>query len=714
MAVIEVQIRKTTALAGIKDDINGRRLPFPTFPPLFVAAYPSLTGASLQRIECLDCTMDASDGDGQVTVHAPLVFHHNRLPEAKAAGSLQAPVTHEHRSTLALELSVVVPVPATPGQPPSPDKPALRWSAPFGLFGGSTPIGIPAGTLPGAELSPAVGAVEANDNVVALRIGTDPHDPVNGPIHDHVGEDDWSLGIPGRLLADVLAAGLHEVLHVKLPAGIVVDRDASGEWYPAMGMFGMGPFPGAIASATLHVQHECVFGIVIPVDLSLSLLLEPSGPTMVQTVQLFWRTDSALCDLVGGSLFFPILPLIIDALIGNAVSAEILGAGLGPGHGFTEIDRGDSSVTYRRTAPVAPPVPRGVVTRSEVGPEGLRVWGVTTKQPPPLGLTGEVTPPTSGLDVDCGRRSVSVKFSPPGVTLRDIGIDGGVPRLFPGRVWFEPPGAWQVTAGPSNTWLDLSLTFAEPPGGHLPAGTATSVYLHTDCGLRWADLGVIPADHPEPTTADRAMMISRCMAISDPWGLGVMNLHWLIDPPDLALGAVRQWSLGFQDLPASVQLEFVAIGPDGTERHLGVVEGHRSVAVELATDADETLQVRAGRALAGAAPVVLQRWVVPFVTAPLDDATEAVASSGGVIGLRDRDGLTRLVDAGPDGRGRIRVADSTAQAEPAFHRLQDALNLERRRGLGAWATTARVSAGLVAVTHRGRLLIGGAGPAVRL
>jgi hypothetical protein len=112
--------------------------------------------------------------------------------------------------------------------------------------------------------------------------------------------------------------------------------------------------------------------------------------------------------------------------------------------------------------------------------------------------------------------------------------------------------------------------------------------------------------------------------------------------------------------------------------------------------------------------VVLQRWVVPFVTAPLDDATEAVASSGGVIGLRDRDGLTRLVDAGPDGRGRIRVADSTAQAEPAFHRLQDALNLERRRGLGAWATTARVSAGLVAVTHRGRLLIGGAGPAVRL
>ena len=85
MAIIELQFRKSAALAGIKDEINRRRLPFPRFPPLFVIAYPGLQQALLQRIECLECTMDPSGGDGQVTVQAQLVFHHNTLDDANGA-----------------------------------------------------------------------------------------------------------------------------------------------------------------------------------------------------------------------------------------------------------------------------------------------------------------------------------------------------------------------------------------------------------------------------------------------------------------------------------------------------------------------------------------------------------------------------------------------------------------------------------------------------
>jgi len=106
--------------------------------------------------------------------------------------------------------------------------------------------------------------------------------------------------------------------------------------------------------------------------------------------------------------------------------------------------------------------------------------------------------------------------------------------------------------------------------------------------------------------------------------------------------------------------------------------------------------------------------VIPFATVPLNHGPVTVASSGGVIGVRDRGGRTRLIDAGPDGGGRVRVADSRMHVDPAFRRLQSALDREGRRGLGAWAVAARISEGMVAIAHRGNLLIGSAGPAVRL
>ena len=148
-----------------------------------------------------------------------------------------------------------------------------------------------------------------------------------------------------------------------------------------------------------------------------------------------------------------------------------------------------------------------------------------------LGLQGSVSAPTSGLHIDCNKKSVTVESRPAQVFLNNIGMDGP-PKVFPNGILFSPPGAWVAVPGTSNDWLDLALTFANPPG-RVPVGTATSVILDTDCGVRWVDLGVIPPDHKPPTAGDILEMISQCMAISDSWGLGVMNLGWLVDPPGI-------------------------------------------------------------------------------------------------------------------------------------------------------------------------------------
>ena len=133
------------------------------------------------------------------------------------------------------------------------------------------------------------------------------------------------------------------------------------------------------------------------------------------------------------------------------------------------------------------------------------------------------------------------------------------------------------------------LTFRDPPGGRLPAGTATSVYLFSNYGVRWVDLGTIPALSPELLVQldARKLMNSYCDSISNPWAGGLTEFTWvdpLLDPDYLerqaGLGRLRLWSVGLRDLPETARVELLAIGPEGRERQLGVIEGRRNVALE--------------------------------------------------------------------------------------------------------------------------------------
>jgi hypothetical protein len=77
-----------------------------------------------------------------------------------------------------------------------------------------------------------VGAIEADDTTIAVRLGTALGDPVTAKIQDHLADKDSSVTVPGQLLADALAASLATVLADGLPGDVTVDEGAVGQWWP--------------------------------------------------------------------------------------------------------------------------------------------------------------------------------------------------------------------------------------------------------------------------------------------------------------------------------------------------------------------------------------------------------------------------------------------------------------------------------------------------
>lgn len=691
MALVEVQLRMQAFIDFFKNEINRQRLPSRTIEDL-----EALKGKLLQRIECVAATVEPSAGATQIRVQADFVFHHNTLAAVRAAGSLQAPVTAQVRMTIPVTIAVVFEKGA----------PSVRWS----LFNGALPGKTIPLSLPGDFIAVS-GAVVADENIVAIRLGTNADDQMDADIVDRVGADDWAQLVSGQVIADVFVRHFRDAIQGALSDELVLDTPASGAWFPAFSHFP----PRVGVSATVVAVDACIFDIDVPVDLQLTGTLQPTGPSLVTTVELRWEPDSTLCEIVGGLLFTPIAFIAINAIASDKATEKMLGSAQ-PFEGFEEIARDDDSITYQQRSLIATPSPQFTLERAEATNEGLVTAGVLSLQSAKRNLQGEVSEPSSGLKRDCTRRTVFVEFRPGKISLRDYGVEGGPPRLLPDGITFDPPNAWVLVPGASNTWLDLTLAFLDPPTGRLPVGTATSVYLHTDCGLRWADLGAVPAPHPPPTTVDIAEMLSHCMAISDRWGMGVLNLEWLVDPPDFSeqFQPLRLWTVGARDLPRDARLKFVAVNTRGAERTVATIEGQRDVAVHIVTDADETLQIRGGRELTAPAPIVSQRWVVPFASVPLASEPVALASSGRVIAVREAEGATQVIDLDAEGAVHSRSIQSAARSDRPVTGVIDALARAERRDRVGSPAPARVDRETVALSHRGALVIGKALPPVRL
>ena len=358
-----------------------------------------------------------------------------------------------------------------------------------------------------------------------------------------------------------------------------------------------------------------LFNVDIGIELTLfAVTFEfPSPGTQKTRAVLTWDADSTLCDVLG-ALTFGVLGGValgvgigtaLTVAIANQVSDTILGKRLNPGDGLVETGRTDDSITYERLGPAPPPPsPEFEITHGSATSSGLTVGGVI-KPKVRAKLVGETVAPTAGIDINCNLRSVSVSLRPAKVLLRTDKPDR-LPWFFFDRIFFDPAGAWAIDVdtaivSPASTKsAHVVLTFRDPPGGRLPAGTATSVYLFTNYGVRWADLGVIPEVSPDLLVKfdARRLMNVYCDSISNPWAGGITRFGWvdpLLDPDylerQIESGRLRLWTLGVRDLPEIARVELVAIGPEGRERPLGVIEGRRHVALEVLTKTNESLAV---------------------------------------------------------------------------------------------------------------------------
>ena len=657
MAIIELQMRRDAFISFVMNEINRQRLPSPG-----IDLFPQIKGKLLQRIECTGATVEASAGAARVIVQADLVFHHNTLAAVRAAGSLQAPVTERFEVTLPVTIAVAFD---------SNGVPSVQWSILNGAFPGkSIPLEL------GDEIPVRSGAVVADDTVVAIRLGTRVDDPVTESIVDRLGSGDWAQLVGGQVIADVFTQHFADAIAGAVDDKLTLDTPAAGAWFPAFG--GSGRMVGV--SATVVAVDECLFDIDVPVDLQLVGTFQPSGASMVTTLTLSWEPDSTVCEIVGGLLFTPIASVAINGIANDKASERLLGTAQ-PFEGFREVARTDESITYQRTTVTDTPSPRFVLQRTEITDEGILTGGALSLQSANRSLEAEVTTPSSALKRDCHRRTVTVEFRHATASLRDLGVEGGPPRLLDKGVTFDPPDCWWIVPGASNTWLDLTLAFVDPPSGRLPAGTATSVFLHTDCGLRWLDLGVIPAQRPAPSTGDIVEMLSHCMAISDRWGMGILNLHWLVDPPDVLHGIdpLRQWTVAARGLPVGTHVEFVAVDRGGGERRLGAFEASADFAVDLLTGPTETLLIKTPPDLEAPAPTVWQRWIVPFASTPLEGERVSLVAVGRLIGVRHAGGPTALVEMRPDGRLHATRVEQGTPRNARVTRLLDALARSERR-----------------------------------
>lgn len=198
--------------------------------------------------------------------------------------------------------------------------------------------------------------------------------------------------------------------------------------------------------------------------------------------------------------------------------------------------------------------------------------------------------------------------------------------------------------------------------------------------------------------------------------MGVLNLGWLIDPPDYDLGLplLREWTIAADGILDLDRIELAAVGPRGERRLASLPVEAGAVFAQVATEADEILRVRSGISLLSAPPQVLHRWIVPWSVMPVAPGTIPLAVSDGALWVVDRGEVARV-----DLPGNLRMSNMR-ETRPEIRHVDPAdvpsrLAARFRHGREGRAASPRtVGRGQVAVVlHRGGIVFGMTGPLVR-
>jgi len=716
MAYVELQIRTARFCDVVKNIINMRKLTSPKQDTT-----PDITGKFLDRIMCKSCefaTSGAGDNGDFFTLNTTLSFlYYESLDTIRNSGSLVASPTRESLLIVQIRFSL-----------DATDRKSARLVYQIGL---NAPESIP---LPSPGPFPAqIYALKANADIIAIRIGTETTDQIYQEPVDIIGNGDWIEQVPGVLIAEILRGllddGLASAVAPPPPA------DPNKPWLPkpkpnqlrrgdaVVATWARQADSVAIATGGIVAMNACpLFRVDVDIEFQLKVQIEfPTPASMKTRAQLKWDADSTWCDVFFTTMLGVPFGIAVHILSEDAASKTILKKSLNVA-GYKKVDQSDDSITFEgfQSSP-PPPTPDFDYTHSEVTDDGIQTGGLVVSKDIYPTLTGFVLPPQAGFNIDCNLRAVKPVLNPAQL------IFGGSPKIFFDATIFDPPGAWTITTGKANIQdphskaLQTVLTFEDPPGGRLPAGTKTSAFVFTELDARWVDLGEIPVVAERAPDSAQHLMDVYCNSLNNPWGKGVTHLGWgddiLLDP-DYAhiaeLDALRLWTVGFTLLPVTARIELLAVSKTGSERLLGVVEGQPNAALELVTEADETLALRSDIGFSAPRPSVGRGWLFPTSAHDIGFDPSHFASVGGMIAVAGQDDTVRIFNPRLPSTPITATMFDASGADGTNGEISEALGRQIEYGRSAWGSMARVDKKTVAVVHRGQLLVGAIAPQHRV
>jgi hypothetical protein len=400
--------------------------------------------------------------------------------------------------------------------------------------------------------------------------------------------------------------------------------------------------------------------------------------------------------------------------------SEVILAKLKTPPGQVVAERGEKHIVFQSSRDIAQPKTplfSTSLTQAQVDENGLQATGKLLVFPPPAAVF-TLEKPRWSSGIDCHSRSWKTQFHPPVVHI-----------FCPDRFYqvqirttpvVVPAGFWVPTFGSTGVGTGIEvrdITF-QPPFPMNPAGLTSSAYLDTNVGVRWVDFGAVPV---KPVQQDnplglKAAAISECMAISDRWGMGILNLGWLVDGPDFDLGLshLREWTIMADGIVDVARIELAAVGPRGERRlaYLPVEAG--AVVAQVITAADEALQVQNGVSLLAAPPQVLQRWIVPWLSVPVEPGTRPLALSDSTLWVAEGAKLAQLELRGYEPlKDGAETGLNFRHTEAVGLPLALAARLKRFREGNHTLPQTITHGRTVAVLHQGAIMVGLAGPLIQ-
>lgn len=485
-------------------------------------------------------------------------------------------------------------------------------------------------------------ALVANSATVTLRFATSTLDNLLQPPTNRLlavlaepgaSSANWLIHVPAQLYVDMVLTPLVTALS-KQPSDVVIEEAPTASWIQlSSGVWGV------IASAGVEKIDACpdIFGEVdMSVDITVSAQfienlneMRIDIPLEISTNASDW--DAFRCWLGTGGIaslglnVVPYLGIVTGIVSLVSISEEIRKQVGQEAHSitvenFTEVSRTTSTVSYLGSVPVDP-LPHSVNVTFKFGPTGLNVSGnILPISPSHDSLffpdAGALAGTWKGK-INCSNRGMTHTFFSQDIVIVDqlklLEPVGEVPVVIFSTSIAEPKGkCWIELAPSSGSNLHVHI---EAPFSDMRSGDTGFVVLHTSAGLRAYTFGPLPAI-PSATPGAQHLIDKFCDSLRLPLSkIEIHELKWVEPPPNYSFGQnlLRHWQIVVQDWRENTEIEVRANTFDGPllATRSDFEQGATDAAIEIITDAQTDLVLRAPRIDTKTNFSFITRWLLP-------------------------------------------------------------------------------------------------------